>query len=104
MRAAEALERNRAEIEDLCRHYGVRRLRLFGSATRGDWDPKTSDFDFVVEFDYSSPMRPSDQYFGLKQDLERILDRPVDLVCYPAICNRFFKEEVDETGVELYAA
>lgn len=104
MRALEVLERQRAQIEDLCRRYGVRRLRLFGSATRHDWNPETSDFDFVVEFDYSGAMRPSDRYFGLKEALEQTLSKPVDLVCYPAIRNRYFKEEVDETQVELYAA
>lgn len=32
-----------AEIAVLCRRYSVRRLALFGSATRPDFDPERSD-------------------------------------------------------------
>jgi len=35
----------------LCRRYGVRKLELFGSATDGAFDPRTSDLDFLVDFD-----------------------------------------------------
>ena len=40
------------EIAALCQRYGVQRLDLFGSAARGtDFDPGTSDVDFLVEFE-----------------------------------------------------
>lgn len=36
----------------ICRRFGVRRLDVFGSASRGtDFDPEHSDVDFLVEFD-----------------------------------------------------
>jgi predicted nucleotidyltransferase len=55
----------------------VRRLNLFGSAARGDFDPQRSDVDFLVEFDRT---HTDALYFGLKEALEGLLGRPVDLV------------------------
>ncbi|MDQ3480300.1 MAG: nucleotidyltransferase domain-containing protein, partial [Actinomycetota bacterium] len=45
------LEDKRAQIEELCRHFRVRRLDVFGSAIRDDFDPGRSDVDFLVEFE-----------------------------------------------------
>lgn len=47
MRAQRILAHHKAELDELCRKYGVLRLRLFGSALRDDWDPNQSDFDFL---------------------------------------------------------
>jgi uncharacterized protein len=44
------LEQHRERLAELCRRYGVRRLELFGSAARGQFDPATSDLDFLVLF------------------------------------------------------
>ena len=41
----------REEVAELCRRFHVRRLEVFGSAARGDFDPERSDVDFLVEFD-----------------------------------------------------
>ena len=44
------IEDNREAIVGLCTTYGVRKLALFGSAARGDFDPAKSDVDFLLEF------------------------------------------------------
>ncbi len=60
------IDRRRAEIAMLCRRYGVRQLEVFGSAARGiDFDPDTSDADFLVEFEPDSKLPPLQQFFGL---------------------------------------
>ena len=48
-------------------HHGVRRIRLFGSAARGELTAQ-SDFDFLVEFE---PGRSLFDLIDLRQDLER---------------------------------
>ena len=48
---ATALVLDRDAIASLCRAHGVSRLRLFGSAITGQFDPEHSDVDFFVEFD-----------------------------------------------------
>ncbi len=66
------------EIAAACRRHGVVRLAVFGSAARGTtFDIARSDADLLVEFGAWSGRDP---YPGLKQDMETILRRPVDLL------------------------
>lgn len=79
------IESRRPEIEALCRRYAVRRLDVFGSAARGhDFDPTTSDADFLVEFAPQAD-RSLTALLDLKEALEAQLDLPIDLVERPAI-------------------
>jgi predicted nucleotidyltransferase len=67
----EKIALHRKELQELCRRFHVRRLDLFGSAARGDFDPERSDIDFVVEFDHGHPQALSlKTYFGFKEALE----------------------------------
>ena len=93
----------RAEIEELCRRYGVWRLDVFGSAAVGDFRPGESDLDFLVEFD-SKGERYADRYFGLLEGLKELFEREVDLVEDSAIRNPYFRKSVDESRELLYAA
>lgn len=97
------IERHRRDLDELCRRFGVRRLALFGSATRELFDAH-SDLDFLVEF--KQPLRPgyADRYFGLLEGLQSLFGRPVDLVVDSAITNPYFRESVNETQTVLYAA
>lgn len=97
------LEARRPAIEALCRRLGVRRLDVFGSAV-GAAITSMSDVDILVEFDHSSLSSRFDTYFALKEGLELILERPVDLVTLPAIRNPYFLDEVMRTRENLYAA
>jgi len=72
----DAIERHRDEI----RRYGVRGLALFGSSARGEATPG-SDLDFLVEFETKS----FDAYMDLKDYLEKLFGRRVDLVLADAI-------------------
>jgi predicted nucleotidyltransferase len=89
------IDRLRGDIAALCRRYHVRRLELFGSATRDDFDAAASDFDFVVEFDRDHPDALSFKtYLGLKESLEALLGRPVDLIEPGALRNPYLKESI----------
>ena len=80
------IEEKREAFAALCRRYGVARLEVFGSAARGiDFDPKRSDFDFLVEFDQRSDVPPLKQFFGFAEALEQFLGRSVNLVERAAI-------------------
>ncbi|MGP4015500.1 nucleotidyltransferase family protein [Saccharopolyspora sp. 5N708] len=94
----------RHEIEELCRSLSVRRLDLFGSAVGDTFDVETSDVDVLVEFDTGPGFDYFGSYFGLKEGLERILDRPVDIVSVSSIRNPYFKRQVLDTRELLYAA
>lgn len=97
------IEARQAELVELCRRMDVRRLELFGSAARGDFDPAHSDLDFLVEFDDAA--RPAlTAYFELKESLEAMFGRPVDLVMPDAVRNPFVKADIEKTRQLLYAA
>ena len=70
------LKNHRDEILRIARQHGVGRVRVFGSAARGDARPD-SDVDLLIEVD--SPTTP---WFpgGLVADLEALLGRRVDVV------------------------
>jgi len=91
------------EIEMLCAQCGVRRLAVFGSAVRGELRP-ASDIDFVVTFLADDPAGSFERYFSLKEGLEAILARRVDLVVEGAVKNPVFRSELARTKQPVYAA
>ena len=95
---------HRAEIDELCRRYGVLRLELFGSAAGARFDPNRSDVDFLVEFKELHDGRYADAYFGLAEALEALLGRAVDLVVASAVTNPYFLEDVASSRTLVYAA
>jgi hypothetical protein len=100
----ELIEQCRQQITALCRTHHVKRLELFGSAARGDFNPASSDLDFLVEFlSYEDPMI-ADQWFGLQEDLQRLLGRPVDLTSLRTAQNPYFLQTAANQKVTLYAA
>jgi len=84
------IAQHHGEIERLCRTYRVNRLEVFGSSARGDFDPASSDIDFLVEFEELGWKGSFKRYMGLKLDLEALLGRSVDLVEPKAIVNPYF--------------
>jgi len=98
------IRQNINEIIRICTHRKVRRLALFGSATDHRFDQNTSDLDLLVEFEKMQPSEHAEQYFGLAEDLERLLNRPVDLVEPGPIRNPYFRKSIEETQVVIYAA
>ncbi len=99
-----AIEEHRAELLEICRRHHVKRLALFGSATRADFDPERSDLDFLVDFAPQPTGGRATSYFGLLEDLGVLFGRRVDLVTASAIKNPYFLAAVNESQVLLYAA
>jgi len=97
-------KQRRAELETVCRQYGVRRLELFGSAATGQDRPGESDLDFLVEFGAFPSGGYADAYFGLLESLEKLFGVTVDLVVPSAIRNPYFLQAIEKTRTLLYAA
>ncbi len=67
---------HREHILQVARRHGVTRVRIFGSAARGDAGPK-SDVDFLVDVGTKpTPWFPG----GLVAELEELLERPVQVI------------------------
>jgi predicted nucleotidyltransferase len=83
----------------------VRRLEVFGSASRGDFDPSRSDLDLLVEYLPEARRGAwAGDYFGLKFDLQKLLSRDVDLVMTEAVQNPYFLENIAKDRAVLYEA
>ncbi len=100
----ELVEQNRQQIAELCRRFGVKKLELFGSAARGDFNAQLSDFDFFVEFLSDDWHGAADRWFGLQEGLEQLLQHKVDLVSVLAATNPYFLQVANRHRVQLYAA
>lgn len=97
------IQNRRSDLHSICRSRAVRRLELFGSAVRADFNAE-SDLDFLVEFDTDSRAPVLDDYFGLKEDLESLFGRPVDLVMLRAVRNPYVRAGIERDRELLYAA
>lgn len=75
-----------------------------GSAATGEFDPETSDLDFLVEFVDKPPGGMAHAYFGLLDSLSELFDRRVDLVSTRAISNPYFLKSVNESRRPVYVA
>ncbi len=98
------IEQHRVKLEELCRRHHVKTLELFSSAADGTFDPARSDLDFLLEFLPAAAGRPFHGYFDLKEELEQLFQRKVDLVMPSAIRNPYFLKAVNQQRKVLYAA
>lgn len=96
------IEQQRLPLTQLCKRYRVRELQLFGSAATGAFVSATSDLDFVAEFADTQDADYADRYFDFAESLERLFNRPVDVVTKRAIRNPYFRAEVERTAQVLY--
>jgi len=95
---------NQEALEKLCRRFRVRRLEVFGSAVRDEFNAQTSDLDFLVEFQDLAATEYADTYFGLLEGLQDLFERKVDLVTISAVTNPYFLRSIDRARKLLYAA
>ncbi len=93
------IEKYQPEIETLCRELSLERLDLIGSAARNDFT-LASDVDVLVTFDGNESL--FDRYFTLKERLEAIFDRQVDVIEERAIRNPYFKASIEKDRVKIY--
>jgi uncharacterized protein len=71
------------DIAEVCRRWGVRQLAVFGSALRDDFGPE-SDLDLLVDFGEGADWGLLD-HIRMKEEIEALVHRPVDLVSKRAV-------------------
>ncbi|MEZ4526921.1 MAG: nucleotidyltransferase domain-containing protein [Desulfobacterales bacterium] len=91
----------RKDIENICRKLPVKRLGVFGSALTPDFS-QNSDIDVLAVFDSDRDTDLFSGYFDLKEQLEKIFRREVDLVVDKAFRNPVFRESVEKTRTVIY--
>jgi hypothetical protein len=71
---------------------------LFGSFARGE-ETEASDVDILVVLDHTQPV--GFKFFGMWNDLEKLLDRRVDFVVEGTL-EDFAKESVEHDKILIY--
>lgn len=89
------------KIKDLCTKHSVSRLFVFGSILTNKFS-KNSDIDFVVAFNDINLYDYADNYFDLKSSLEKLFQRPIDLLEEKAIKNPFLSKSIDASKQIIY--
>lgn len=89
-------------LAELCRRHGVRRLSLFGSAARGE--PNARDIDLLVDIAAPTPAVYADAYLTLKEELEDLFGKPVDLVAEGSLKNPHLRRRVEAERAVLFEA
>jgi len=74
--------------------YGITRMGIFGSVARGEQNAD-SDVDVLVE----APVMGLIAIIGVKQDLEKMMDRPVDVVRKTNYMPERFKARIEREVV-----
>ncbi|MDE6095505.1 MAG: nucleotidyltransferase domain-containing protein [Muribaculaceae bacterium] len=97
------IELNIAKILELCKHYKVKSLYVFGSILTPRFNDN-SDIDLLVRFnkDDIPILDYADNFFDFQFALESLFNRKVDLVCEDAIKNPYFRQEVESKKRLIY--
>jgi len=90
----EVLPLLRAHLQSWADRFHLQRIGLFGSVVRGE-DTANSDVDVWVELDPLTPYAT----VHLKQELEQLLQRPVDLVRLRERMNPALGQSILQEGV-----
>ncbi len=78
------------KIARFCQERGIRKLSLFGSVLREDFDPRRSDVDVLAEFDPGVLKQVGFRYFGYGEELSALLGFKADFCSrlHPLILDR----------------
>ena len=90
---------DREKVAEFCRVRGIRKLSLFGSALREDFDPTRSDVDVLADFLPGALDGVGLSYFGYGDELSTILGRPVD---FCSRLSKYIEDDVRREALPIY--
>ena len=90
---------DREKIAEFCLARGIRKLSVFGSVLRADFDPARSDVDVLAEFEPEALKGVGFRYFGYADELATILGRKVD---FCSRLNKYIEAAVRREAVPIY--
>ena len=88
---------DRERVAQFCRTRGIRKLSLFGSVLRDDFDPARSDVDVLAEF--LPEAHPGLAYFGYGDELAEIIGHKVD---FCSRLNKYIEADVRHEALPIY--
>ena len=97
------VELNMDKIKVLCSKHRVKNLYVFGSLLKDSFH-EDSDIDLLVDFSKVDLEEYADNYFDLKEELESIFKRPVDLLEEKGVRNPFLRKQIDLEKQLIYGS
>lgn len=92
---------NKDKLNELCVTHKVKELYLFGSVLTDKFND-SSDIDMLIQFNQVDLLEYFDNYMDLKEKLEQLFLRPVDLVENQAIRNPIFRKVIEREKRLIY--
>ena len=89
------------ELLDICQQHKIVSLYLFGSANTEQFDNE-SDIDLLVTFGEVDLFNYFDNYIELKENLERIFERKIDLIEEKTVKNPVLRRSIDRNKTLIY--
>jgi predicted nucleotidyltransferase len=96
------LAEKREALFGLFRRYPVERVYAFGSSVSSAFDAERSDVDLIVHLGDLPPLERGRQLLALWEDLERLLERPVDLLTDRPIKNPYLRRSIEASKLLIY--
>ncbi len=90
------INKKKNQIKKIALKHGARSIKIFGSVARRE-ETKDSDIDFLVEFESD---RSLFDLIALKNELEELLNMPVDVVTENSI-HHTIRENIKSEVVEM---
>ena len=96
------IENKIEELILLCNKYKVKRIFVYGSIVKGNFNPKTSDVDLIVEIEDLPPSEKGELIMKLWTELEELFARKVDLLTNLNIKNPYLRNEIENSKYLIY--
>jgi len=96
------IENKIEKLVELCNKYKVKRIFVFGSTVKGNFNPQTSDIDLIVELEDMPPVEKGEILMELWAELENLFGRKVDLITNMNIKNPYLRREIENTKFLIY--
>lgn len=93
---------NLKKINNICKTHNVKKLYVFGSAAREDYQ-FYSDIDLLVDFNNDEDNEEfSKNYFWFKEELVYAFKKPIDLLFYKKALKSRLKKNIMKEKILLY--
>ena len=95
------VEQNISSVSELCKLHKVKNMYLFGSVLTENFS-SYSDVDFLVNFEQVDSFQYFDNYMELKEKLEDLLRRSVDLLEEQTVQNPVLRRSINRNKKLIY--
>ncbi len=102
MKLSGEIENKIEKLNSLCIKYRVKKLFVFGSIVKGNFNTNTSDVDLIVEVEDLPPEQKGEILMKLWTELELLFSRKVDLITNMNLRNPYLKKEIENSKILLY--